>query len=122
MGMSFSFESQAFISPIRREQKSPAHFPIERELRFRLAGKRDEMAGSGKTIDIGSKRILFRTEKTPVSGKRVEIAISWPAQLDQKCALKLVAQGRIEHAESGVVAVSIEHYEFRTVGMNGLSI
>jgi hypothetical protein len=74
------------------------------------------------TIDMGSKRLVFRTDQTVPTGKRLDMAISWPAQLDQKCALKLIASGRIERADSGVVAVSIERFEFRTLGMNGLAI
>jgi hypothetical protein len=50
------------------------------------------------------------------------MAISWPVQLDQRCALKLIASGKIMRSESGVVAISIEHYEFRTLGVHGLAI
>jgi hypothetical protein len=50
------------------------------------------------------------------------MAISWPVQLDERCDLKLLASGRIVGADSGVVAVSIERYEFRTLGMSGLAI
>jgi len=48
--------------------------------------------------------------------------VSWPAQLDNKCALKLVARGRIVRAEPGKVAIEIQQYEFRTAGSaaNGL--
>jgi hypothetical protein len=122
MELSCSLESEARIAPIPRDQRTPAYFPIERELRFRTIGKRDEMAGSGKTIDIGSKRVVFRTNQTLQTGKRIDMAISWPVQLNQHCALKLIASGKIVRAESGVVAISIEHYEFRTLGVNGLAI
>jgi hypothetical protein len=122
MATSFSLESNAFIASNHREQRDPAHFPIERELRFRIAGKLGEAAGSGMTIDIGSKRIVFRTDQKLPTGKRLDMAISWPAQLDQRCALKLLASGRVVRADSGLVAVSIERYEFRTLGMNGLAI
>ena len=100
----------------------PTCFPIKCELRFRLAGKRNVMIGSGTTSHIGSKRLLFRTDQALPSGRRVEMAISWPVQLNQKCNLKLVANGKIIHAEFGVVAVSIEHHEFRTVGSHGLAM
>jgi hypothetical protein len=122
MATSYRLESNAFIAPGRREQRDPAHFPIERELRFRVTDKSEEMVGSGMTIDIGSKRIVFHTDRTLPTGKRLEMAISWPAQLDYRCALKLLASGKIVHVDSGVVAVSIGHYEFRTIGMNGLAV
>ena len=47
-------------------------------------------------------------------GRRLELQISWPAQLDNKCALKLVARGRVVRFESGRTAIEIQQYEFRT--------
>jgi hypothetical protein len=71
---------------------------------------------------MSSKGLLFRTDKPLMSGKRLEMAISWPAQLDNHLALKLIARGKIVRAEPGLVAVSIEQYEFRTLGAAGLNI
>ena len=122
MATSFGIESAAFLPAARQEPRAHTYFPIERELCFRVADKHAAMLGSGTTVDIGSKRVLFRTAQQPPSGKRVEMAISWPVQLDHGCALKLLAQGRIMRAESGLVAVSIEHYEFRTLGVLGLKV
>ncbi len=44
----------------------------------------------------------------------MELAISWPAQLNNKCALKLVARGRVVRFEGGRAAIEIQQYEFRT--------
>jgi hypothetical protein len=41
------------------------------------------------------------------------VSISWPAQLNNKCALKLVARGRVVRFEDGCVALEIQKYEFR---------
>jgi hypothetical protein len=48
-------------------------------------------------------------------GRRLELSISWPAQLNNKCALKLVARGRVVRFEDGRVAFEIQQYEFRTL-------
>lgn len=104
------------------EHRCPERFPIERELRFRMTGKRSEITGSGRTTAMSSKSLIFRTDQTLMPGKRIEMAISWPAQLNDKCALKLLARGKIAGVEPGIVAVSIEQYEFRTLGSNGLAI
>jgi hypothetical protein len=109
-------------APHDNERRSLGRFPIERELRFRMLSKRNEIVGSGRTINMSSKGLLFHTDKPLVSGKRLEMAISWPAQLDNRCALKLIARGKIVRAEPGLIAVSIEQYEFRTLGVNGLAI
>jgi hypothetical protein len=92
-------------------------FPIEREIRYRILGKRgnpDE--GIGKTINISSNGVLFTTDKILIPGKRIEVSISWPAQLDNRCQLKLVAKGRVARLEQGRAAVEIQQYEFRTAG------
>lgn len=120
MATSIGIEREVFLPSATREPRTRTYFPIERELRFRLTDKHSATLGSGTTVDIGSKRVLFRTAQAPPSGKRIEMAISWPVQLDHRCALKLLAKGRVMRAESGVVAVSIEHYEFRTLGSHGL--
>lgn len=114
------------IQPSRRdgaERRTSDRFPLEREMRFKMLSKRlaDE-AGSGMTVNMSSGGILFQTDKTLIPGKRVEMAISWPAQLDNRCALKLIARGRVVRSEGGMTAVEIQQYEFRTLGAHGLAI
>jgi hypothetical protein len=122
MALPISFDSASPTDFPEIERRVPGRFPIEREMRFRMISKRQEVVGSGRTVNMSSKGLLFRTDKTLTSGKRLEMAISWPAQLDNRCALKLIARGKIVRSEPGLVAVSIEQYEFRTLGGHGLAI
>ena len=105
------------------ERRTSDRFPIEREMRFKMLSKRlaDE-AGSGTTVNMSSGGVLFQTDKTLIPGKRLEMAISWPAQLDNRCAMKLIARGRVVRSEGGMTAVEIQQYEFRTLGAHGLAI
>ncbi|MDX2153003.1 MAG: PilZ domain-containing protein [Bryobacteraceae bacterium] len=105
------------------ERRGSERYPIEREVRYRIIGKKaaDE-SGAGTTVNISSGGVLFTTDKLLLPGKRIEMAISWPAQLNDKCPLKLVAQGRIVRYEQGLAAISIQKYEFRTMGAAGLTI
>jgi hypothetical protein len=96
-------------------------FPIIRELRYRVLGGRGNAGwGTGETLDISSTGILFRAETPLPPGKRLELSISWPAQLDGKCALKLVARCRVTRCKGMEVAVEMDKYEFRTQGPRGL--
>lgn len=105
------------------ERRTSDRFPLEREMRFKLMSKRlGDEAGAGTTINMSSGGLLFQTDKTLIPGKRLEMAISWPAQLDHRCALKLIARGRVVRSEGGMTAVQIQQYEFRTLGAHGLSI
>ena len=105
------------------DRRSADRFPIEREVRYRILNKRTtNEEGTGRTINISSNGVLFTTDQILIPGKRLELSISWPAQLDNKCQLKLVARGRVARLEQGRAAVEIQQYEFRTQGSKGLSV
>jgi len=102
------------------DRRRSDRFAIERELRYRALNKRGgEEAGEGKTLNMSSSGVLFTAGQILRPGRRIELAISWPAQLNNKCALKLVARGRIVRFENGVAAMEIQQYEFRTQSAPG---
>ena len=106
------------LGPSQTSQNDRRHsdrFPIERDVRYRVLNKRAaEQSGDGKTINMSSAGVLFTTQDMILPGRRLEVAISWPAQLNNKCALKLVARGRVVRFEDGRAAMEIQQYEFRT--------
>ncbi len=105
------------------ERRSTDRFPIERELRYKVVSKRSgNESGAGTTVNFSSGGVLFTTEQMLIPGKKIELAISWPAQLDSHCALKLLARGRIVRCENSRAAVEIQQYEFRTMGSHGLTL
>jgi hypothetical protein len=63
---------------------------------------------------MSSTGVYFTTEHILLPGRRLELAISWPAQLNNQTALKLVARGRIIRYDEGRAAMEIQQYEFRT--------
>ena len=99
----------------KSDRRGADRFPIEREVRYKVLNKKnmDEM-GAGKTVNMSSNGILFTSEHLLLPGKRLEVAINWPAQLNNKTPLKLVARGRIIRFEDGRAAMEIQQYEFRT--------
>jgi hypothetical protein len=106
-GMTISSEER------RRRQR----FPIECELRYRLLDARRHLPQqSGKTLNISSRGVLFETSCDLPVGKRVELSIAWPALLNEKCRLKMVAVGRVVRVENGKAAALIQKHEFRTQG------
>lgn len=102
------------------DRRASSRFPIECELRYRSWSQGKIEVGSGRTVDISSGGVRFKTDSPLPSGKRVEVSIFWPAQLDGKCNLKLVASGRVVWTRGDNVAVRIEKYEFRTAGSGSL--
>ncbi len=103
------------LSKPKVDRRSSDRFPIERDVRYRILSRRSpEDGGQGKTINMSSSGVLFTTDQFLIPGKRLELSVSWPAQLNERCALKLVARGKIVRTEHGMAAVEIQQYEFRT--------
>jgi hypothetical protein len=74
--------------------------------------------GSGKSINMSSGGVLFTTETGLLEGERIELAVSWPVQLDDRIPLKLVAIGVLVRTHETQAAMSIERYEFKTRGID----
>lgn len=105
------------------DRRRSDRFAIEREIRYRALNKRGgEEAGEGKTVNMSSSGVLFTSGQILRPGRRIELSISWPAQLNNKCALKLVARGRIVRFENGLAAMEIQQYEFRTQSAPGTAV
>ena len=102
------------------ERRTAVRFPIEQEVRYKVFNRNTIELGSGRTINMSSNGVLFTTERTLSPGERLEVAVNWPAHLDNHCPLKLVTTGRIVRSDNGRAALSIERYEFRTQGINRL--
>ena len=103
------------------ERRANDRFPIVRDVKYKVvSGRGVPESGAGQTVDVSSRGVLFNAQNPLPPGKRVELAISWPAQLDGKCSLKLVARGKIVRCRGKLVAVEINKYEFRTQSSRGL--
>ncbi len=100
----------------KNDRRGSDRFPIEREVKYKILSKKHEEIGNGMTVNMSSNGVLFTTDQMLVPGRRLELNISWPAQLNARIALKLVARGRIVRYEEGKAAMEIQQYEFRTQG------
>lgn len=99
----------------KQDRRAADRFPIEREVRYKILNRKSaDEVGIGKTINMSSNGVLFSTDQYLLPGKRLELSISWPAQLDAKVSLKLVARGRVVRSEEKRAAIEIHQYEFRT--------
>lgn len=115
-----SAQSGAGMQADHSDRRSAVRFPIEQDVRYKVFTRNTIEVGMGKTVNMSSSGVLFTTERALALGERLEVAVAWPAQLDHKCALKLVTTGRVVRSENGLAAIAIERYEFRTQGIHGL--
>jgi hypothetical protein len=104
------------------ERRGADRFPIEQDVKYRVISRRQgDGAGTGKTLNMSSSGILFSTDEDLQPGRQVEVSVAWPAQLNNKTPLKLVARGRVVRVEERRAALEIQHYEFRTQGRAALT-
>ena len=107
----------------RSDRRGADRFPIEREVRYKILSRKSlDETGVGKTINMSSNGVLFTTDRHLLPGKRLEVSISWPAQLNSRIALKLVARGRVVRSEEDRAAIEIHQYEFRTQASQGTPV
>jgi hypothetical protein len=100
-----------------QDRRSKRRYPIELPVHYKIVKNYLVMGtGTGSSIDLSSGGIAF-TSDTPLRvGSYLELSISWPVLLNQTCALKLVASGRVVRSEQNRTAISLDRYEFRTSG------
>jgi hypothetical protein len=107
------------------DRRGADRFPIEREVRYKILSRKnavEDEGGFGTTVNMSSNGVLFTTDRYLLPGRRLEVSISWPAQLNSKVALKLVARGRVVRSEEGRAAIEIHQYEFRTQASQGSTV
>src|SRR5580704_602198 len=99
------------------DRRSADRFPIEREVRYRVLSRKSSTEGEsgvGVTVNMSSNGVLFTTDRYLLPGRRLEVSISWPAQLNSKIALKLGARGRVFRAKGGRPPIEFHKYGSRT--------
>ena len=99
------------------ERRAAVRFPIEQEVRYKIVKPRSIEVGTGRTINMSSQGVLFTVERPLANGEFMELAIDWPAPLENGCPLKLVTCGPVVRSEQTRAAISIDRYEFRLRGI-----
>ena len=105
-----------------QERRSKPRYPFEQALVFRRRGRQSETVPSpGNTLNMSSSGLLFEADSTVGLGEVLQIAVNWPAKLDNRCPLKIVVTGRVVRCSGDQTAVEILQYEWRTAGNRGLT-
>ncbi len=98
-----------------QERRAKKRFVMERDASYKIQrGLQTIASGAARLLNMSSSGVLFIAEEGLPVGREIELAIDWPAVLNNSCALKLVVNGRIVRCRDRQVAATIERYEFRT--------
>jgi hypothetical protein len=88
-------------------------YPIAAELEYRAVGNDGvTLEGIGQTINLSTGGVLFQSDQALRVGLRIELAINWPARLNDSLALNLCVSGRVSRSEGNCHAVRIRAHEF----------
>lgn len=116
-----------FFRTLRRnlmdgDRRLKRRFEIRRELRYKVLRDENEVdTGAGRSLELSSEAVAFITPKETAPGVFVELSISWPVLLQDRCPMQLVVYGRVIRSEPGLTVTSVDKYEFRTQARSSAS-
>lgn len=96
------------------ERRGAGQYPLSLGVQFVIDSPRPAAGGTGRTVLMSSREIVFTTNRTLRPGTKLQLAIAWPAMLADNVGLQLMVRGRVLHAENECITMSIAKYEFRT--------
>jgi len=101
------------------ERRLHSRYSIGLDLQYWLRADGIEHHGSGRTVNISSRGVLFEptdieVDDVPNQTGLVVLKVDWPFPLNEDCALTLEVHGHIVRCETKCLALEIVHHEFRT--------
>ena len=107
-------ESGNGYGTVLRERRKNRRYSFRCSLQYRVTvSPTDEIRGLGETLDISSRGISFSTSSPLLVNRPIQISIDWPALLEGKLPLQLVAHGGIVRATATEAAIAIVTYQFK---------
>jgi hypothetical protein len=100
----------------RLNQRYPICIPLQYKL---LRGSKVVKTGVGRALNLSSSGTLMESDDILPKGVRVELSLAWPATIDGKVGLSLVAVGKTVRATGQRIAVAFSQHSFRTRSLRG---
>jgi hypothetical protein len=98
-----------------KTDRSDHHYPIVLPVRYHARRATSLYAfGTGQTVSIGSKSIVFIAEQPLIAGLTADLNVDWPALLDDAVRLQVHIRGKIDKTDEHKTFLQIMGHEFRT--------
>lgn len=95
------------------ERRLTQRFPLSLDLKFdRLWPEDCKPDGTGRTIDISSKGLLFTSDTPLCVGSWLAVMVDWPSSAIDG-AITLAARARVVRCAGGRVGAVLNWHEFR---------
>jgi hypothetical protein len=98
------------------ERRAKVRYPLELTVRYQTVDGEAVVSGVGRTLNVSSSGILIVAENDVKEGSRLKVTLEWPSLLNGTTPLQLVTIGRVVRRGPSSIAISLEHYQFRTMG------
>jgi len=102
------------------ERRSKVRYPLELTVRYKTLDDGTIISGVGRTVNVSSSGILITAQHELKEGSRIRVTLEWPSLLDGIIPLQLVTTGRVVWCRDSSLAISLDHYQFRTMGRTEL--
>ena len=96
-----------------KDRRTWPRYPIEAALEYRVIHGRRAATGRGRTINLSNRGVLFQSDQAVADGVQIELAIAWPARLNDVARLAWHVTGRTVWSRGKHAAVKISRCEFR---------
>ena len=83
---------------------------------------RAERLGSGTTLDVSRRGVLFRADDSLPAGSYVELTMEWPFLWKGVHPLTLVMRGQVVRSEGNEVAVRTREHELRVASVSSAAV
>jgi hypothetical protein len=102
-------------APLEPDRRLNLRYPIAIPLKYKLlrSGKVVK-TGQGQTLNLSSSGVLMECDVALPKGAVVELSLAWPARIDGKVGLSLVATGTTLRTTARGTAVVLSQHHFRT--------
>jgi hypothetical protein len=106
--------------PILVDRRLKSRYPLDLSVRFRLLSGSSLYSGAGRAVNVSSGGVLVVIEHVVSqhdirAGAKVEMSFEWPALLDGRIPLQLLAVGLVVRRRTSDFAATFERYQFRTM-------
>lgn len=95
-------------------QERANRYEIHRPLEYRVRDSTGPIVGSGRTLNISRRGVLFQTERDLKVGRKIELVVRMGAALGDGPDVNLMVQGVTVRSQDGNVAVAIKKYKLRS--------
>src|SRR6266545_523239 len=98
------------------DRRRHRRYEIGLELRYVVRDPEGQIVrGHGRTCNMSSNGILFRSSRPPVAGCAIEAVVKWPSVRKGLRQRELVVVGQVARQSGDLAAIRVIHHQFRFV-------